>query len=550
MISSFDGLAFAGPPQASLVQGRDGLLYGTTSPTLPYINGAFGSIFKVTTNGAATLLYTFTNGLDGEVPSSGLVQASDGNFYGTAQSSTNGCGTLYRISPSGTFMVLQQFIGTNGSGPGALVEAADGHFYGMTAGGGAYGGGTVYQTSTNGVLRTLYSFVKTPFFITPLGNNPPPGLVQSTDGTLYGITLESGTVQWTGYSAAVFSITTNGDYNQIFWFPGGGGDGANPKAGLLLASNGCFYGTTEAGGLYGFGAVFQCDTNGNVRSLHSFTGEGDGAFPECMLVMDNQGILYGTTTYGIVSSSSGTVFAITTNGELSTWYTFTNGADGGYPQAGLTAGGDGAFYGTTEDGGDGLGTFFRITPGVVGQFTNLCAFLASGDDGTGSSAPLVLGNDGNFYGATDFPDAGIGDEGIFRVTPEGEVSFVYAVQQPSSLMQAADGSFYVTTSSDGAIFKLTLPGSGNGLTFRDLYDFTNGIDGGQPGGLMQASDGNFYGATSQGGVNGTGTLFRLTPSGRFDTIYTFSPENSLGLEMNPDGISCYGPLVQGPDGNL
>jgi uncharacterized repeat protein (TIGR03803 family) len=549
LISSFDGAAYAGPPQSSLVQGRDGQLYGTTSPSIPDISGAYGAIFKVTTGGAATLLYTFTNGLDGEEPASGLVQGSDGNFYGTAMSSTNGCGTFYRISPSGTFTVLQQFSGTNGSGPGALIQAADGNLYGTTAGGGAYGGGTVYQASASGVLHTLYSVQKDPFFfVPPPGNNPPAGLVQSTNGILYGITLENGIAQGTGYSAEVFSITTNGDYSPVFLFPGGGGDGAGPMAGLLLASNGVFYGTTERGGTYDFGAVFQCDTNGNVLPLHSFTGESDGAFPVCTLVMDSQGGLYGTTTYGLISSS-GTVFEIATNGDFSTLYTFTGGADGDYPQAGLTPGGDGSFYGTTEEGGDGFGTFFRITPNSFGLFTNICAFSASGDDGSGSATALVRANDGNFYGACDLSEDSVYD-GIFRVTPQGNVSFVCELTEPASLMQAADGSLYVTTGYEvgGTIFKLTLPDSITGLTVTGLYNFTNGIDGAQPGGLMEASDGNFYGATYLGGINGTGTLFRLTPAGRFDTIYTFSPANSLGL--NPDGISCNGPLVQGPDGNL
>ena len=247
-------------------------------------------MFKISPNGALTSLYSFTGGNDGADPDAGLVQGSDGNFYGTTyDGGTNGgYGTVFKISTNGALTSLYSFTGGNdGADPNAgLVQGSDGNFYGTTYSGGTNDSGTVFKISTNGALTSLYSF---------------------TDGN----------------------------------------DGAYPYAGLVQGSDGNFYGTTDGGGTNGgYGTVFKISTNGALTSLYSFTGGNDGAYPEAGLVQGSDGNFYGTTMrrYGY---GHGTVFKISTNGALTSLYSFTGGNDGASPQAGLVQGSDGNFYGTT-----------------------------------------------------------------------------------------------------------------------------------------------------------------------------------------------------------
>ena len=170
---------------------------------------------------------------------------------------------------------------------------------------------------------------------------------------------------------SVFQISTNGALTNLYSFTGTN-DGANPQAGVVQGSDGCFYGTTTQGGNtnlnygYGFGMVFKVTTNGTLTDLYSFTGTNDGANPQAALVQGSDGCFYGTTAYG-GTNNYGTVFKISTNGALISLYSFTGGNDGGTPYyAGLVQGSDGSFYGTTLYGGlqsgvSGVGTVFRLT---------------------------------------------------------------------------------------------------------------------------------------------------------------------------------------------
>ena len=163
----------------------------------------------------------------------------------------------------------------------------------------------------------------------------------------------------------VFRISTNGVYTSLYSFTGGN-DGACPQAGLVRGSDGYFYGTTEHNenggyGEFGAGTVFRISTNGTLTSLYSFTGSNDGANPYAGLVQGSDGNFYGTT-YGGGTNGYGTVFKISLNGALTSLYSFTSRNDGASPQAGLVQGSDGSFYGTTVNGGQGgAGTVFRLT---------------------------------------------------------------------------------------------------------------------------------------------------------------------------------------------
>jgi uncharacterized repeat protein (TIGR03803 family) len=307
-------------------------------------------------------LHFFSGGTnDGAHPLAAPVQGSDGNFYGTTRDGgTYGGGTVFKITTNGAYTSLYSFSGTNdGALPyGGLVQGSDGNFYGTTPGGGTNGAihwGTVFKISTNGALITLFSF---DWFD---GASPYAGLVQGRDGSFYGTTSEGNTI---GGYGTVFKISTNGALTSLYSFRGTN-DGALPSGGLVQGSDGNFYGTTERGGTNDFGTVFKISTNGAYNRLYSFTGGNDGGGPNG-LVQGSDGNFYGTTERG-GANNSGTVFKMTSSGALTILYSFTGGNGGANPWAGLVRAGlvqgiDGSFYGTTYSGGQGsAGTVFRLT---------------------------------------------------------------------------------------------------------------------------------------------------------------------------------------------
>lgn len=344
-----------------------------------------------------TTLVSF-NQTNGAFPSAGLIQAKDGNFYGTTASGGPGGywtnGTVFQMTPSGTFTNLVSFNGTNGARPRAgLVQGADGSFYGTTYNGGSNNVGTIFQLTTNGTLTTLVTLA----FSGGTGAYPIAGLIQGWDGNFYGTAAIGGT---NGFGT-VFKLATNGTFATLVSFDNT--NGASPYAGLVQGNDGRFYGTTYQGGTNGFGTIFKLTTNGTFVPLYSFTGTNDGAKPYAGLVQGADGNFYGTTFYG-GTNGYGTVFEFATNGTLTTLVSFgiTNGA---YPQGGLVQGADGSFYGTTTAGGAytnqsglGCGTVFKL--GTNGTLTTLVSF--DGTNGISPEAALFQGADGNFYGTTAY----------------------------------------------------------------------------------------------------------------------------------------------------
>ena len=263
-LHSFDGTD-GGDPYAGVVQGRDGNIYGTTVDFGP--NG-FGTVFRMTPSGTVTTLHSFV-GTDGSAPFGGLVQASNGNFYGTTTDGgddvdcAGGCGTIFEITPGGTFTTLHMFNNADGMNPyDALVQASDGNLYGTTFLGGGGSGciidgcGTVFKITPDGTFTNLHSFDGTD------GANPYASLIQATDGNLYGTT--SGNSAGTGaIFGSIFEITTGGTLTNLHTF--GGADGEYPAAALLQATDGNLYGTASDGGAnscgaFGCGTVFKLST--------------------------------------------------------------------------------------------------------------------------------------------------------------------------------------------------------------------------------------------------------------------------------------------------
>jgi uncharacterized repeat protein (TIGR03803 family) len=272
-----------------------------------------------------TTLHNF-NG-DGAAPYAGLIQGTDGNFYGTTQSGgtsgvcgTGGCGTVFKITPSGGLSTLHSFVYTDGFNPSAgLVLGANGEFYGTTRGGGTDGTcgggcGTVFKITQSGNLTSLHSFDYQD------GIQPVAGLVQGTDGNFYGTTQYGGTGNSNG--GTVFQITSGGALNTIYNFCTQGGnactDGSEPNVELAQGTDGNFYGTTIYGGTgtRHLGTVFSITSSGALTTLHSFclrlNKNGlckDGRVALGALVQGTNGTFYGTTSGG-GNTDTGTVFSL------------------------------------------------------------------------------------------------------------------------------------------------------------------------------------------------------------------------------------------------
>jgi uncharacterized repeat protein (TIGR03803 family) len=349
------------------------------------------------------------NGTNGADPTAPLVQGTDGNFYGTTGlGGTNDRGTVFKMTPSGMLTTLYNFCSQSpppckdGAFPNGLVQATDGNFYGTTQLGGANGYGTVFKITPNGMLSTIYNFCSRSGCGD--GREPYAGLVQGADGNFYGTTFYGGALG----QGTVFEVTPGGALTVLHFFcvQSGCTDGANPQAGLVKGADGDFYGTTEFGGAngicdFGCGTVFKITPSGDdlvwVYSFCSQPNCADGYYPEAGLVQGNDGNFYGTASSGGGDTGIGTIFKITPTGVLSPLYSFS-GADGSDPVAALVQAIDGNFYGTTSaGGGTGVGTIFEITPS--GMLSTLHSF--SGADGRDPVAALVQATSGNFYGTTD-----------------------------------------------------------------------------------------------------------------------------------------------------
>jgi uncharacterized repeat protein (TIGR03803 family) len=345
-------------PSTTLVQGANGYLYGTTFYGGSN-NGNYGTVFKLAPGGKLTTIYNFcslASCADGTNPQGGLVLATNGSFYGvTNQGGVFGYGTVFKITAAGKLTTLHSFDNTDGAYPEVgLIQATNGNFYGTTNGGGAYGAGAAFEVTASGTLTTLYSFCDNGSSC--FTGDSPNGLTQAADGNFYG----------TNYSG-----------------------GGSPN-------------TNDCSPYSGGGTAFQLTSSGTLTMLVQEFCEPNGVYPNSALVQAASGNFYGTSAAGGDGSNtgSGTFYEMTPTGSLTSLYSFclqTGCADGSNPQA-LILAPDGNFYGTTKFGGanSGTGTAFEITS--TGQPTTLHTF--TGTDGINPSGALLLDTSGTFYGTT------------------------------------------------------------------------------------------------------------------------------------------------------
>jgi len=360
-----NGTSGATPWYVTLVQGTNGNLYGTT-----YNGGknALGSIFNVTTSGSQKITYSFKTGTDGANPTGGLTLGTDGNFYGTTQQGgTKSMGTVFKVTPNGTYLQLHNFNAfIDGAFPwGPPTLASDGNFYGTTSGGGINSNGLVYKINSGGALTEVYKFDVTH------GANPIAPPTQGTDGFLYIPVSQGGT----SYCGTIVKMSTSGVINNTYNFPCGLG-GSFPIGPLVQASDGNFYSTTQDGGANGQGVIYRVTPSLAVTVLHSFgTTFGDGTFPSAGLLLATDGNYYGSTTDG-GASGDGTLFNTSTSGTYSSLYSFNNSANltQTSPLAPPVQGTNGLLYGVTEFGGtSNNGTVYSLDMGLA-PFVTLASF--------------------------------------------------------------------------------------------------------------------------------------------------------------------------------
>jgi len=615
-------------PEGGLMQASNGSFYG-----IAYTGGSpgNGTVFRMDTNGVVTLVYAFPNGSSGNNPPNGanpfapLIQGTNGLLYGTAVwGGASGDGTVFRMTTNGTGVAAWSLIAaTTGSLPYAgLVQGQDGNFYGTAHNGGTDGYGTVFKLTSGGALTALHTFNNQD------GAYPDPTLVQGGDGNFYGATYGGGT----NSSGTIFKITPAGVFKSLFSFDNT--NGATPLAPLVEDSSGNFYGTTYAGGAYGAGTVFKLSGDGVFTTLYSFTGGDDGDHCSDGLLLASDGNLYGATQFGGLYGF-GTVFRISVDGTLATLVQF-DGYQGAAAFGTLIQGIDGNLYGITDFGGtNGVGAIFRLSINGALQITaqpqsqtvftgdtvlfSVATFgalptsyqwirngtnLVDGGNVQGSSSRvLTLTNVSltdatnysvivsNAYGAVSSAQASLqvldsapqivsgpvsqtvlaGATVEFMVEANGAAPLSYQWQKNgtnlvdggnisgsatatltlSSVVTNTSGTYSVLVSNAvGSIASsnaqlAVLPVISPSASLVSLYLFSSSasLPAFNPyAGLFQGSDSALYGTTLSGGSEGFGTAYRTGVSGGFVVMHSFT--------NSPDGASPRAGLVQIGAGNL
>jgi uncharacterized repeat protein (TIGR03803 family) len=548
VLHSFAGRADGASPSAGLIRDSAGTFYGTTWSGGPANEGV---VFKLDTGGNYTMLYSFTGGTDGGGPSSGVVLDTAGNLYGTTAgggtaSGTAGGGVVYRLDTAGQETVLYSFP-VAGARPTGVIRDSAGNLYGTLAGGGEQGAGVVYKLDTGGNYTVLYSFLGGAD-----GDSPNGGLIRDSAGNLYGTTYYGGT------GAGVLYKVNPAGFETVLYSFTGGADGSYPSSGVIRDSAGSFYGTTSWGGAgagtAGHGVVYKVDTAGHETVLYAFRDGLDGGGPNAGLIRDSVGNFYGTTVYGGAGpdSNSGVVYKLDPTGNETVLYRFPGGPAGGAePDAGVIRDSAGNLYGTTYKGGaPNAGVVYELD--IAGQYKVLYTFTG-GADGGYPYAGVISDSAGNLYGTTYY--GGAANAGVvFKLDTAGHETVLYAFTGGADggapyagVISDSAGNLYGTASGGGAagwgvVYKLDTAGQET-----VLYSFKGGADGGKPyAGVISDSAGNLYGTTLYGGVYsgvaGFGVVYKLDTTGHETVLHTFTGGS--------DGGTPYAGVITDSAGNL
>ena len=506
----------------------DGTFFGTTPS-----GGVFnkGSIYVLTPDGADHLDYSDVHsfsGFDGSQPQGDLVLGADGAIYGTTLAGGAGDdGTIFRFDRAGRLTRLHDFADGGGTSPSALLLAPNGSFYGTTASGGANGLGTVFQFDASETLTTLHSFGSA-----GEGTHPASGLILATDGNFWGMTPSGGALGF----GTIFRIDSAGNLTTVHSFAGSNADGYSPSGPLVQSSDGFLYGTTTTTTvLHVFGTVFRMSLGGNLVTLHVFDTTSGGP-PTTGLTQGPFGYLYGATTYYSDPEPPGgsptvlyspALYLLDPSGNFFKIHTFV--FPEGPPTGGLIFATNGALYAPASQGVNSRGSILRVVnDGLVTTVTRMYD-MPMETLSLSPIGPLTEASDGSLY---------MSNRSILRLDPTGHLSLFHIESDvegstATGIIEASDGQFYasLTFGSIGYGRFCTLDGTG-GLTV--LHEFAVSEPGGNPGRPIQASDGDFY-------VTGSESVLRFDASGTPTILHTFS---------GADGFDPFATLIEASDGNF
>jgi uncharacterized repeat protein (TIGR03803 family) len=458
-------------PQYSgiIAQGRDGDLYSTTPHGGSLCTGGCGSVFKITPSGTLTVVYSFNFGASGVAPFGGLTLGTDGNFYGTTLNNGKfNYGTVFKVTAGGTLTTLYNF------GPckclegvypkAAPVQGTDGNYYGTTTFL-SFGGneGVVYKITPAGKYTTLHVFSMTS------GYNPNDPLIQGTDGNFYGTTALGGKTVSPGCFASnstcgtVFKMTPAGKVTFIYEFDKT--HGAGPIGPVIQGTDGNFYGTTSAGGTSGFGVVFKLTSAGVLTVLHNFNGT-DGQTPDAGLVQANDGNFYGVASAG-GTLGFGTIFKITSTGTFKVLYNFEK-THGATPEVTLFQHTNGILYGDTDFGDiNGGGVFYSLNIGAA-EFARLQPTSGKVGSSVGIFGQGFTGTKAVSFNGVNATPLSVRDTYLTVTVPSGAKTGTVTVVRPSGSLNSIQqfkvtptiGSFSPSSGKVGTVVTI----NGTGLT--------------------------------------------------------------------------------------
>jgi uncharacterized repeat protein (TIGR03803 family) len=543
VLHEFDFNSGAGAfPEAPLLQGSDGLLYGTTSDHRYDVDppGA-GKVFKINPDGSGyAVIHDFdskTN--DGNYPAFGLIEGSDGAFYGTTVSGGKGDGGVaFRLRKNGTgYSVLYNFSRSlpNPSLPfGPLREGPSGLLYGVTELGGAKRGGTIFSLDKNRhSLSVVDTFARSSHDV----KLPVGALALDAAGNLYGGSMEGGL----SGGGTIFRCLPGGGHQILHNFNASGGDGGNPNSPLSLGTNGVLYGTTPVGGWFGNGTIYQMNGDGSGYKVLQNLSET----PAGVIADPTNSDLY-LTTFATPTHRRGNLYRVALNGRLKLLHGFHSAKNFEAAPSIPLAASDGILYGSVSGGKKfANGFIYRIQKN--GQaFQILYAFTNQ----SGEFPPLIEGSDGMLYGMEpDFSPPGPGT--AFKIAKDGtgftvlhtfRVNFKFGwYSQPTGpLVEGGDGFIYGVGAEDSSPFVFRMDKYGG--NFQSVQTFSSGVSG-----LTEGNDGGIY------GIAHIGPLFRIDTSlGNLGIISYGTPlflQPVSGLTQLPNGV-FYGTTTEGGDMNL
>lgn len=465
ILKTSGGLASDIPGRLS--RGPDGAIYGATRD----------GVVKVDASGVTLVAASFLGVADTNGDGPYAIAAADGTFYATEGETFN---QLVHLRVDGSSDVLHAFVSNAQSVfyPGPVKEGADGNFYGISAGGGARGFGTIFRVTPAGAVTVLHSFESSAYPVSiPVGAVDSMGaLVQARNGVFYGTTQLGG-----DYSAgSVFSITTDGAFTTIYSFQGDAVEQGKPLGFLVEGPDGALYGLTQdafnpQGATAG---IFRITTDGQFTLVHSFgpVAAGDQLTPMAPLLVGSDGILYGSVISGS-GNGAGSLYSLTTDGTYTTLHTLVNTTDpitgGGFPIDGFNPGSpvegpDGALYGSVTFSFSTAGLYRMTKTGDYSILPRIQPYYFPPDGGVVEvNPPLLLAPDGNFYGSSNpyffEPQQ---PEGIFKITP-GRVAYPQYFEEAT---YGRLGDSVLTLSRAGQIYGSSQSGGANGGGL--IYHFT------------------------------------------------------------------------------